>query len=329
LSKELQKRRESALIMALSLDGAMLFLYLVIGIWAGSITILAEAIRGGLLLIVGLASLVTLRRIHRGQLGPYDYGAGKLEQSLTVAIGFLLIVSAALLFWRLTGLEPVESRTFGQAAFSITSVTVNLIINASQLWFLHKASRGGDSVIMTAQYWSRWVKTVASFIVVLTVSYAMVADDPSSALVAEQLGTLLVVAIMIGTGAAMIKGSLPDLLDRSLPEAMQFAINRVLAANIDGYEQIGRVRSRRSGNTTHVEIEVFLSPVQSMQQASDFAAKMEEGLKRELPGTDPVIILRSMPPIVSAPTSDAAIGPEPTDAGQQSSGQAVTTGAAG
>lgn len=247
-----QRRREVAVGLAIGLDLLILGPYIVIGIATPSWPIIAESLRGGLLLVVAIVSLITLRRIHRDRLGAYDYGAGKLEQAITLSIAALLLIAAGLLLWRVALLAPTPPASPLLATSAVVLVFVNLVLNGAQLWSLHRASRDGGSIIVRAQYQARWVKTIASAFVVVAVTLAMVAGDPQLSRRASQIGTLIVIVIMVGTAVAMLREALPDLLDRSLPEAVQQAVNRVLARNIDDFEQLGRVRTRSAGNVLHV-----------------------------------------------------------------------------
>src|SRR5690625_6557520 len=140
--------------------------------------------------------------------------------------------------------------------------------NCTQRWNLRRASRDGASLIVRAQYQARWVKTAASAFVVVAVTISMVSDNAQAARLADQLGTLTVIVIMVGTGIAMLRECLPDLLDRSLPETVQHGINRVLSRNIDAFEQLGRIRTRRAGSVMHVELELFLDHGRSLGEAS-------------------------------------------------------------
>lgn len=290
-----QRRREVAVGLAIGLDLLILGPYIVIGIATPSWPIIAESLRGGLLLVVAIVSLITLRRIHRDRLGDYDYGAGKLEQAITLSIAALLLIAAGLLLWRVALLAPTPPASPLLATSAVVLVFVNLVLNGAQLWSLHRASRDGGSIIVRAQYQARWVKTIASAFVVVAVTLAMVAGDPQLSRRASQIGTLIVIVIMVGTAVAMLREALPDLLDRSLPEAVQQAVNRVLARNIDDFEQLGRVRTRSAGNVLHVELELFLDPARTVGEASLLAERMSRQLAEEIPGVDAVIVPRALP----------------------------------
>lgn len=291
----IERRRERAVALAVGLDIALLIPYSIVGIAAMSWPIIAECLRGSLLVVVGLVSLFTLRRIHRDRLGRYEYGSGKLEQGITILIACLLLLAAGLLLWRISGMAPAPRPSPFLATVAIGLVFTNLVLNCAQLFSLHRASLDGGSIIVRAQYHARWAKTIASALIVVAVSISMISDDPVLTRRADQLGTLCVIVIMVGTAIAMLRECLPDILDRSLPEPVQHAINRVLAQNIDAFEQLGRIRTRRAGNVLHVELELFLDQTRPLGEASALADRMSSQLAEEIPGVDPVIVLRALP----------------------------------
>lgn len=288
-----ERQREHAVALAVGLDLILFIPYTYVSVSSMSWTMIAECLRFGLLLVVGIVSYLTMRRIHRGRMHHYEYGADKLEEGLSVVIALLLILTAGMLLWRISGLAPSPKLPPGLAAAAIALVFTNLAINCGQLYSLYRAHRHGGSVIVRAQYQARWVKAIASAIVAIPVTITMVADNRELATLADQIGTLVVIVIMVGSGISMIRQSLPDLLDRALPETLQQGINRVLARHIDDYEQLGEVRTRSAGNVMHVELELFMDPAKSMAEASAAANRLRHALAEELPGVHPVILLRA------------------------------------
>lgn len=295
MTGRVERRREWAVALAVGLDFLILIPYFIVGFMAMSWPIIAESLRGSLLTVVGIVSLITLRRIHRGKLGRYEYGSGKLEQAITILIACLLLLAAGLLLWRISGLAPQHRPSPFLATSAVMLVCLNVVLNGIQLFSLYRASRDGGSIIVRAQYHARWVKTAASIFVVIAVAVAMITSDPQVARLAEQIGTLCVIVIMVGTAVAMLRDALPDLLDRSLPETAQHAVNRVLARNIEAFEQLGRIRTRRAGETLHVEMELFLDGKRPLAEASALAESMSQQMMEEIPGVDPVIVLRAVP----------------------------------
>src|SRR5690625_3625103 len=127
-----ERRREVAAAVAVTLDIVILIPYTYAGIVAESWTIIAEALRGVLLISVGIVSFITLRRIHRQRLGIYEYGAGKVEQAVTVMIATLLILAAGVLRWKIYGPAPQTKPPTYLVGLHITMVMLNLVMTCTQ-----------------------------------------------------------------------------------------------------------------------------------------------------------------------------------------------------
>lgn len=287
-------KQERTLGLNILLDICIFLPHVYVGIASASWTIIADFLRGGLLITISIVAYLTLRRIHRQRLSVYDYGAGKLERSIAILIATLLLLISGMLLWRVSGLMPQARPPLYLAGFAIVLVVINFLANCFQLWTLYRAMRQSGSLIVRAQYQARWVMTIASVFVVTAVSVSMISSDAELARRADQLGTLTVIVIMVWSAINMLRECLPDLLDHSLPESFQHAINRVLARNIDAFEQLGRIRTRRAGSVMHVELELFLDQGKSLGQASHLAEQMQRELAQEIPGVDAVVVLRAL-----------------------------------
>src|SRR4051794_8787810 len=90
-----QRAREHSIWVSVWLDGLIEVAMFSIAIVGGSLTILAEAIRGTLGHLVEIYSLVVLRRIHRGGFAAFEFGVGKLEQACNLTIAVSMLVGAA------------------------------------------------------------------------------------------------------------------------------------------------------------------------------------------------------------------------------------------
>ena len=88
---------------------------LVVAVWSGSLTLLADAMRGCLLTLTELFAYVVMRRIHRGRLPSYQYGSGKIESVLNLLIGIALVLSSIWIFALgvLSTLQPAQANPSG------------------------------------------------------------------------------------------------------------------------------------------------------------------------------------------------------------------------
>jgi divalent metal cation (Fe/Co/Zn/Cd) transporter len=273
------------LLAALS-DVVVIIAAAAVGIWANSLMIGAEVLRGTLLLSLELLLLVLLRRIHRGRTREFDYGAGKLEQFANLGIGAamglggLWVAASAVYRWA----HPPEQAGLG-LAFAAAVGLVNVIQNGLAFWALWRAGRDGASLIMVGQVRTRLAKFTSSGIVfgALCVNAAFGAGPVG--LLAEVLGSGFVALVMLQLAVSMWRQALPSLLDRTLEEGQQTLINRVLAGNFEAYDDLVAVRSRISGSTPMVEVVLGFAPQRQIGEIQGVADTVAREVEELLPGS--------------------------------------------
>ncbi len=250
-----QRDKEQALLRAVLLDFVCYASLVVAAVASGSLTILAELPRGGLLYSIEIISLITLRRSHRGRFFAFEYGIGKIERVITAVIGLGLFVAAA--FTLNATVERVINPTVLPTPAMILGVAVagfNFAVNLFCVGDFVRANRTEESLILASQVRSRLVKTVASGVVVVVLVIATWLPDPTGAAYVDAFGALFVIAYMVVTGRALLRESVPDLLDRALPEREQLLLLRALSRYFDDVENFGEIKSRRSGGNSFITV---------------------------------------------------------------------------
>lgn len=290
-----QLARERSLRFAMTLDGLLMAVVLCVGLIGGSLTIVAECVRGALMLGTEAFALIAMRRIHRGQLAELEFGHGKLEQTSNLAIAAGMLIGATWICWGafalLFGDRP--SATPGGLAAAAMFAAINTYLNFVAWLAVLQATPPGSPVIMEAQLRSRSVKLFSSVVVLVLLTISAVSIDPVIATWCDVLGALFVAGFIVVNAADMIRGGLPDLLDRCATEALQRGINRVLARHFDDYDQLDRVRSRRSGKTVFIEVALGFEPSLTVAQVDRRVSAIRETFQREIPEADVSILVSS------------------------------------
>src|ERR1700730_722378 len=212
-----QRARESALVLAAILDGGMVGLLLVGGVGGEALTCLAEGIRGGLMALIDLVTLVVIRRIHRGALKGFDYGTGKIEQLCSIGVAAGLVGGAIWVGYgaiRMTFEGHSDATPLGLALAAVVGA-MNLLVNFIAWDSVRQATLGAPSVIMRAQLKARVTKLLSSVLVQVTMTVAAGAKDPVLVALADGVGALMVCAVMVKAAVDLLAESVPDLLDRS------------------------------------------------------------------------------------------------------------------
>ena len=244
-----QAGRERALFKAALLDFACVGMLLTLGIGADSLTNLAEGIRGGLMALVDVVALVVLRQLHRGTLTGFDFGTGKIEQLVGIAIALSLLAGAA---W--VGGDAVNTAMLGHSAatplgLSLAAVSgaINFFVNVVAWENVRQAALGRPSAIMNAQLRARTTKLLSSVMVQIAMTIAAFAKDPVIVAVADSVGALLVCAVMARAAWELLARAIPELLDRSTGDIAGPALARAAAALPAGFE----LQGFRSRGTAH------------------------------------------------------------------------------
>jgi divalent metal cation (Fe/Co/Zn/Cd) transporter len=276
------------------LDVLLVVPYFIVALAVGSLVMVAEVLRGSLLLLVIYVSLRTLRQSHRGLTAEYDYGIGKLERGLSGIVGVLLIIAAGYIGWRaiVVGPEATPHSPF-LAALAVLFVCMNLGINSVPLIPLWRSLRAQPSVIVLSHFRARLAKAIGSLIVVTTVVIHMYSSDPAMVRIAEAIGGLLVAGFMVFVAIGLLREAVPDLLDRAIAEPMQMHVNRTLAEFFHEYDDLISVRTRRSGNIAHVEITLGFSREKTVGELAAIISRMQQHLQKAIPNSDILIVPRA------------------------------------
>jgi cation diffusion facilitator family transporter len=287
-----QRAQERSIEFALALDALMIALFIVAAFLAGSLTMAAELTRGALMFSIEVFALGVMRRIHRGRTAMFEFGSGRLEQLVNLIIAGGLLAGAAWI-----GVAAVRRIAGGETAgtpigFALAAVatSTNLYVNVLAWDAMRRTAGDEGSLIMQGQLRARIVKLVSSVCVQVSLTIAAVSPDPVVIVWTDSLGALVVCAFIVHAAVGMIRSDLPDLVDRSVHEVFQAAINRMLIRHFDDYERLDRVRTRRSGRTVHAEITLGFSPTLPMADVAQRIDAMKASLREELGDADIAIV---------------------------------------
>ncbi|MEX1109920.1 MAG: cation diffusion facilitator family transporter [Dongiaceae bacterium] len=290
-----QRRKENSIFYSLIADMGILTIFFIVGIVGGSLTIIAEMIRGTLMNAIEGFSLLVMRRVHRETLFTLEFGPGKLERVANVGIAISMVIGALWVFINailmILGDRELAS-PFGLALAAVCAA-INLFINLLAWDAVRRAAQTGKSVIMQAQLKSREVKLLSSVFILAALTVAALTPDPVIVTWAEVIGSTIVAGVILFNAIDLFRAGLPDLLDRSVDESAQIAINRALAKHFDDYESLGRVRSRRSGHRTFIEVALGFDETLTMTEVGRRIVAIGNSMQTEIENADVSILASS------------------------------------
>jgi len=283
-----QHAKERSILFAILADSAIVAAMIQVGVVGGSFTMVAEAMRASLMLAIEIFSLIVMRRIHRGVLTGFEFGAGKLEQvaSLSIAVGMFggAIWIAFGVLDIIAGERPLGT-PFGLALAAMLGA-LNTWVNVIAWDAMRRAARSGGSVIMRAQLRARSVKLFSSLFVQATMTVAAVSLNDVIVAWADAIGSGFVALFIVINAVEMMRSGLPDLLDRAVEEGIQAAVNRALVRHFSDYEHLDRVRSRRAGEQVFIEIALGFASNLALGEADRRVAALKSTLNEEIRRAD-------------------------------------------
>jgi cation diffusion facilitator family transporter len=292
-----ERRRERAMALGVGTDVLTATPMLTIALWSHSLTLLADALRGGLLTLLELFAYIMLRRIHRRRLPSYEYGAGKIESFLNLVIGAALVLSSIWVFALgvLNLLHPPPAQPLGLAG-----ATAIAAVNAGQnTWMFRtflRAGRDHGSVLIDGQVRTRLLKLVSSIVATFAILISAIFSGHLLGVLADLAGSAVVTQVMIWTAYQLIGRSLPDLLDRTLDEPQHAAINSALIHHFNGFDLIHHVRTRRSGIRMFVEIGLGFHAERRMGEVDSVSQSVRREVETLIPGASVTVVATAWRP---------------------------------
>jgi cation diffusion facilitator family transporter len=257
-------------------------LFMFFGWLSGALTLLAITFECGLSIASHILALVSVRSILGQTVFKYPYGTGKLENFSSFFYGTLLLPVAVFVFYSAAGrfISPPD-----KIAFGLTQIPLGISILRSawmMLWIRRIRARAGDSPILRSYHLNYKVTITGdiSVLAALTGGWALLAAGMrGAAFMVDPITSGVIAAYALKTAWGQITHNFKSLADLPLPEEDQMKILQILTAEFDSYSDIGNIRTRMSGKTRFVEIELAFSPETPAEKIIGLRGRLESRLK--------------------------------------------------
>lgn len=263
--------------LSVASNATLVVLKLAVGLYIGSVSVIAEAIHSQMDLLAALIALFAVRASAIPPDEDHPYGHGKVENVSGTVESLLIFVAAGVIVYeaadKLMHGSQLEAVTLGLAVMGL-SVVVNLVVSRR----LMKVAKATDSVALEADAYHLTTDVVTSvgvFIGLLLVKLTGWAFlDPLVA-----IGVALIIA---KAAWDITRRSFLDLLDRGLPRQDRTAIELVLGRHGGRISNYHRVRSRKSGSDRHIDLHLVVDGKIPVAEAHDLCDQLERELREVL-----------------------------------------------
>jgi cation diffusion facilitator family transporter len=266
----------SSVIAALGLTS----IKLVVGLFTGSLGILAEAAHSGLDLVAALMTLFAVRVASRPADGTHHYGHGKVENLSAFLETGLLVLTAIWIIY-----EAIRRLLFHDSHVEITIwafmvMAISIVVDFTRSRLLLRVARQtgsqaleADALHFSTDMWSSAVVIAGLLVVWLTERFSL----PGWLGQADAVSALGVSGIVIWVSIRLAKDTIDALLD-SAPDTIVEQVQKQVRALPDVLE-LRRVRMRRAGNKLFADVVVAAPRTFTFEQTHMLTDHVEQAAR--------------------------------------------------
>jgi cation diffusion facilitator family transporter len=260
-------------------NAVLLTFKFIAGMLGHSSAMIADAVHSLSDFLTDVLVLVFVRISSKPQDTSHDYGHGKFETIASFLIALALIAAAIGII--LSGSMKLATWLKGgqlEAPGTLALWAALLSIIIKEILYRYTALRGKalESQVMIANAWHHRSDALSSIGAAIGIGGAIILGNRWTVL--DPLASIVVGAMLIKVAAELLKTSIDDLTECSLPAETEEEIIRIIQSYPD-VQQPHNLRTRRIGNRIAIEAHVRMDGNLSLHKAHERATSIEQKLK--------------------------------------------------
>ena len=257
----------------------LMALKFVAGIVGRSGAMIADAVHSLSDFLTDIVVLIFVGISARPQDESHDYGHGKFETVATMLIGLALAAAAVGII--VSGATKLAAWLQGEALpapgkLALWAALISIAVK--ELLYRYTAAEGRqlESTALTANAWHHRSDALSSIGAAIGIGGAILLGDRWTVL--DPLASIVVGALLAKVALDLLKPSLGELTDQSLPEAAEAEILGILLSE-PGVSQPHNLKTRRIGNRVAIEVHIRLDGDLPLREAHETASRLEKKLR--------------------------------------------------
>jgi cation diffusion facilitator family transporter len=287
----LEEQREKRRVALSSLLAALLLVTMktVVGLTTGSLGVLSEAAHSGLDMIAAAMTYLSVRLSGKPADADHQYGHGKIENfSAFLETGLLLLTCAWIvyeagrrLFFKEVHVEP--------SVWAFGVMGISAAIDHFRGRALDRVARKYNSQALEADALHFRTDVWSSSVVILGLLGVLLADRMGIDILrnADPVAALVVAGIVVWISVSLGKRTVDVLLDAA-PTGLRSQVEAA-TATVEGVLSVDRVRTRRAGNRTFIDITIAVPRTASFQRVHQISDQVEEAVRNAVGEADVVV----------------------------------------
>jgi len=265
--------QKKATVVASLTSFVLIMMKLTIGIFSGSVAVLASAIDSVLDLIVSLFNFFAVTKSELPADSKFNYGRGKIEALAAVIEGTVITISGIYIFYAsvMKYLDGSQTKMLG---ISIVVMVLSLVITIALVLYLNMVAKKTNSLVIKsdALHYKTDIYSNGAILV------ALVLVKVSGYEVIDAIVGALIAIYIIYSAYELIQEGVYVLLDGALDEEIVFGIKNIIGSE-KGVTGFHFLRTRHSGNTNFVDVHLVFTPDVLLLDAHRASDRIEDAIQ--------------------------------------------------
>ena len=266
----------------------------VAGIIGHSAAMVADAVHSLSDFITDIIVLVFVSISAKPQDSSHDYGHGKFETLATLFISLALVTAAIGII--VSGARKLAAWLNGAdleapGSLALWAAVISILMKEWMFRFTARKGRELDSPALKANAWHHRSDALSSIGAAVGIGGAVLLGGRWTVL--DPLASIVVGAMLVKVAWEIMRPSLGELTDESLPEKTEEEILEVFHSFSDLSEP-HNLRTRRIGNRVAIEAHIRMDGNMTLQRAHEITSKIEGELKERF-GSGTIVTLHMEP----------------------------------
>lgn len=214
----------------------------------------------------------------------HPYGHGRYETLAGLAIGAMLLLTGAAIFWH--GLTSLGERN-ELAAYALYPLIAAVFIKIALAGTKLRVGKRIESTSLEADGWHDITDLLSTCVALIAVILTLA--SPLRFGSADHVGAMIIGIIVFFLSIQVVRRTIRQLLD-TMPEPQKLAQIRAAALSVPGAAGIEKCLARRTGLKYHVDMHLEVNPEMTVRASHEIATQVKIRVKGLLPWVADVLV---------------------------------------
>jgi cation diffusion facilitator family transporter len=288
--------RQLALV-SMSVGAALAVSKIIIGAHVGSAAVTSDGLEaGGDVLSSGIV-YAGLWLAAKPPDWEHPYGHGRYETLAGLAVGAMLLLAGAAIFWHgFTNFSEPSSLP----SYALYPLFASIVLKVALAAGKFRVGRQISSTALEADAWHDITDLLSTFVALTAVLLTLA--DPGRFIAADHIGGMLIGLIIFSLSIQVVRRTVNNLLD-TMPDPGKLAEIRRIAQSVPGAAGIEKCYARLTGLRYHVDLHLEVDPELTVRESHAIATEVRGKIKDALPWVADVLV--HVEPLPAKPVSSS------------------------